>query len=101
MGQKLSPPDLALYQAVDEVLFYVWDPIGVSRSPWARDEYQSYLPQVFQFVREGQSEEAIANFLTAITAERMGLSLTAERDLEVAWLLLEWRSLVSDKYSNF
>lgn len=39
MGQKLSAPHLALYRAVDEVLHYVWDLIGASAFPQARNEY--------------------------------------------------------------
>lgn len=61
--ERDAPPDLALYRAVDEVLHYIWDPIGVSGVPEARDEYQGYLPQVFKLVRERQSEETIANYL--------------------------------------
>ena len=73
MGQKLSPPDLALYRAVDEVLHYIWDPIGVSGVPEARDEYQGYLPQVFKLVRERQSEETIANYLGTIATGGSGV----------------------------
>lgn len=47
MGKQLSPFERELYQRVDEVLHYVWDPIGVSDAPEARDEYFSYLPIVF------------------------------------------------------
>jgi len=99
MGQKLSPPDLALYRAVDEVLHYVWDPIGVSGIPEARDEYQSYLPQVFKLVRERQSEDAIASYLSTIATERMGLSERKEHDLEVAQLLLNWQSVIHEKFA--
>jgi hypothetical protein len=99
MGQKLSPPDLALYRAVDEVLHYIWDPIGVSGVPEARDEYQGYLPQVFKLVRERQSEETIANYLGTIATERMGLSERKERDLEVAQLLLNWQSVIHEKFA--
>lgn len=101
MGHKLSPPDLALYRAVDEVLFYVWDPIGVSPSPYARDEYHGYLSQVFALVRDGASEETIAGLLGAATTERMGLPLTPERDLEIARQLLEWRSVIADQYADY
>jgi hypothetical protein len=97
MGQKLSPPDLALYRAVDEVLHYIWDPIGVSGVPEARDEYQSYLPQVFKLVREKQSEEAIASYLNMIATERMGLSARKEHDLDVAQLLLNWQSVIREQ----
>jgi hypothetical protein len=47
MGSRMSPKDDALYQAVGEVMHYIWDPIGVAGVPQARDEYYSYVPQVF------------------------------------------------------
>ena len=50
MGKKLDPQQMELYRATDEVLHYIWDPIGVSDAPNARDEYSSYLPQVFKML---------------------------------------------------
>ncbi len=32
MGSKMTDPDLTLYQMVDEILYYLWDPIGVANS---------------------------------------------------------------------
>lgn len=96
MGQKLSAPDLALYRAVDEVLHDVWDPIGVCGLPQARDEYHSYLPQVFGLLREGVDESAIAASLTSVTTERMGLSSQPDHDQEVARILLDWKESMRD-----
>lgn len=96
MGQKLSAPDLSLYRAVDEVLHYVWDPIGVCGVPQARDEYHGYLPQVFGLLRDGADQFAIAAFLTSITTERMGLSSRPDHDSEVARILLDWKESVRD-----
>ena len=95
MGQKLSEPDLALYRAVDEVLHYVWDPIGVSFHPEARDEYRGYLPQVFGLLRQGADESKIAAYLTAVTTDRMGLSPRSDHDNEVARLLLSWKQRIA------
>lgn len=95
MGQKLSEPDLALYRAVDEVLHYVWDPIGVSAIPEARDEYYGYLPHVFRLVREEADELKIAAYLTSVTTERMRLSPRSEQDLAVARLLLSWEQSIA------
>lgn len=41
MGHKLSQADMDLYRAVDEVLHFIWDPIGVRGFPEARDEYHA------------------------------------------------------------
>ena len=74
MGKKLPPDQLRFYEFIDEVLFNEWDPIGVSDTPEARDEYQGYLPQVFSKAMSGESTQDIANYLREIETERMGLS---------------------------
>jgi hypothetical protein len=94
MGTKLSPKALRLYRAVDEVLHYVWDPIGIAHVPEARDEYYSYLPQVFDMVRDARDEPAIASYLGKVRVDRMGLPARPDFDLAVARLLLEWKSYV-------
>lgn len=99
MGTKLSPKDQALYRAVDEVLHYVWDPIGVSGEPQARDEYHGYLPHVFGLLLNGASEERIAAYLSEVVTARMGLSANSQHDREVANLLLNWMGYINDKFA--
>ena len=99
MGEKLSPPDLELYRAVDEVLHYVWDPIGVSTIPQARDEYHSYLPNVFGCLRNGESSQSIAAYLNAVTTNRMGLSANAQHDLKVAEILIDWQDSINGNFA--
>jgi hypothetical protein len=62
MGKKLPPRQLELYQAIDEILWRDWDPIGVFGIDGARDEYQMYLPQVYQLALEGDRAK-IADYL--------------------------------------
>jgi len=67
LGKRLSSKEIELYKRVDEILFYEWDPIGVSSSifdSWARDEYYPYLPKVFKLVMKGCSVESIAAYFT-------------------------------------
>src|SRR5258705_11825482 len=97
MGSRLSPQDQALYRRTDEVLHYVWDPIGVSRAPEARDEYHSYLPQVFGLLKADADAESIAAHLTEISTRRMGLDPNRKHDLEVAQLLVHWRQVVGEQ----
>lgn len=94
MGEKLTPPELALYRAVDEVLHYVWDPIGVAGAPEARNEYYGYLPSVYDLVKNDGEAAAIALYLTEVAVERMGLSQNLEHDLKVARLLIRWKEIV-------
>ena len=88
MGKKLPPDQLDLYKRIDEILFYKWDPIGVSDIDWSRDEYHSYLPRVFSMALEYETPEKIAEFLTTISTDNMGLSSRPKHDLKIAELVL-------------
>ncbi|CAA0102247.1 Uncharacterised protein [BD1-7 clade bacterium] len=89
MEMKLPPDQLELYKRIDEILFYKWDPIGVSDSDWARDEYQSYLPRVFAYAMEYNSPEPLAKFLRVVSTEVMGLPAAAKHDQDIAELIIE------------
>lgn len=95
MGSKLTNTERKLYKAVDEVIHYIWDPIGVSDVPEARDEYYSYLPQVFSMLQADQSAKEIASHLKWIATDRMGLAEQPEHDLAAANLLLQWKEAVA------
>lgn len=89
MGKKLPSDQLELYKRIDEILFYEWDPIGVSDSDWARDEYQSYLPRVFAYAMKSKSPEPIAKYLSVVSTENMGLSAAPEHDMKIAKIIIE------------
>jgi hypothetical protein len=95
VGQELSKSQLALYRAVDEVLHYVWDPVGVSEFPEARDEYHAYLPQVFQMLQKRSTAVEIAQYLSMVSAGHMGLKANLDHDLKVAQLMLTWQKSVA------
>jgi hypothetical protein len=86
--------DRDLYRMVDEVLHYVWDPIGVAGEPRARDEYYGYVPAVFKLLRDGAEASNIAAHLQEIATAGMGLPPNADRDARAAALLLEWKEIV-------
>jgi hypothetical protein len=92
---QLSPHDLALYRAVDEVLHYLWDPIGVASVPEARDEYHGYLPHVFGMLRSGSNEDELAEYLGDVATNRMGLSARPDHDRVIARQLVNWRTALS------
>jgi hypothetical protein len=100
VGQKLSPEHKALYRRVDEVLHYVWDPIGVAGTPEARDEYDSYAPHVFSMLIHDASSAEIAKFLVTTETEAMGLSgseRVQERADEVVQILERWREYIRER----
>jgi hypothetical protein len=94
LGQKLSPEDLRLYRLCDEALFYLWDPIGVSDAPEARDEYESYLPRVFALVKASDRVALIA-YLNDILGERMGLRPDSEASVRAADFMLRSRDWIA------
>jgi hypothetical protein len=97
MGRKLSAYEKDVFRYCNEVLHYVWDPIGVAGSPHARFEYDSYVPGVVSLLFSGASASDIAKHLTQITTESMGLSAGRRRDLKTAELLVEWRKLLQER----
>ena len=56
---KMSPEHKALYKSVDEILWNDWDPIGVNDIA-PRDEYQSYVPEIFSMLIHNKTEKEIA-----------------------------------------
>ena len=88
---------MELYKRVDEVLHYVWDPIGIGGSPAARDEYYGYLPQVFGLVRDSADAKQIADYLTHVEEDRMGLKPDPAKAKEAAELMLEHRDWIASQ----
>ncbi|WP_175820729.1 hypothetical protein [Burkholderia sp. BCC0419] len=95
MGRKLTDTESELYRRVDEVLYYVWDPIGVATCPAARNEYHGYLPKVFAMLQEGMDASLIAAYLDNVTTESMGLDSNPGHSKRVAELLLDWKAEAS------
>lgn len=85
---------MKLYRQIDDILHYMWDPIGVAGIAQARDEYHSYLPQVFQFVLKQKTQNEIAEYLINIEENRMGLSPNKKAALEIAEALLNTREAI-------
>ena len=96
MGHTLPPNEAELYDRCNEVLHYIWDPIGVSGSVSARDEYDAYIPPIFALVNENAPSSEIAGALVRFVSERMELTPDRKKAQEVAELLLEWRERIND-----
>jgi len=86
--------DNEFYKRCDEILHYVWDPIGVQDIPEARDEYHGYLPQVFKLVKADADQIKIAEYLDRTQKNDIGLSSNPSKNLKVAAILLDWRAAI-------
>jgi hypothetical protein len=84
-----------LERRVDEVLFYVWDPIGVSDTPAARGEYSSYTMTILKCVLE-EDLKKIASQLSKIESSSMGLTTNKINNLKIAELLVDFKYAVEE-----
>jgi hypothetical protein len=69
----MSEKDDELLTRIDEVLHYLWDPIGVNDLPAARDEYGSYARVVFGMLKRGASDGEISKYLLDIRVINIGM----------------------------
>lgn len=99
MKNSLTPIEKELYRRTDEILHYLWDPIGVRGVPQARDEYHSYLPTVFSRLIGNYKDHEIASYLIKIEEGSMGLTPNKEKAIEIAQTLLETKEWLIDENS--
>jgi hypothetical protein len=80
-------------RGVRRLLMEYWDPIGVSNTPEAADEYDAYLGSVAQMLRERAPRSQIEAYLQQTSTDHMGLEDTNEsaaRRRTTVSRLLEW-----------
>lgn len=64
----------SIIDAIRKVLVQHWDPIGImDDAEWPRDEYDSYIGEVYRYLARGESVEFIARHLCFIEETAMGL----------------------------
>ncbi|MBN2376495.1 MAG: hypothetical protein JXD22_08845 [Sedimentisphaerales bacterium] len=88
--------DKEIWRRVDEVLYYIWDPIGVAEEPYARAEYESYVPMVLQLVEQNDTIQPISAYLEEIINNRMGLSADKKHCDYTAEILLFHKKAIKD-----
>jgi len=100
MAQRMSPHQSELYRRVDEILHYLWDPIGIAGIPEARDEYNSYASPVFSRLVNPSENGEIANYLIKIEGEWMGLSVSQkarDRAAEIEDILKNYKEVIYER----
>jgi hypothetical protein len=83
-------PTQRFHLVVDEVLHYMWDPIGVAGTPEARYEYAGYVARVVQFALTND-EEGIKGYLRRMETQHMGVVGDVVRCAEVADSVMRWK----------
>ncbi|PKV62388.1 hypothetical protein [Pontibacter ramchanderi] len=80
--------DFLLYKRIDEILWYDWDPIAINNVA-PRDEYQAYVPEVYNLRKSGATRGEIAQHLHELENKKMGMDGDLERCLEIADKILQ------------
>jgi hypothetical protein len=84
-----------LVRRCGEVLFYVWDPAGVSPCPDVRDEYDSYAVRLAGHLQMGADEDRVMEILAEIEKKWFGMETDERVVREIAALLCKWRDLLA------
>jgi hypothetical protein len=69
-----------IQQSIRKILFFDWDPIGISHDSKLDDEYDAYVGRVYRILAGTTSEDDIIRYLHRIELEGMGLP---DRDPEL------------------
>ncbi len=82
METNMTQRDQEIYEEIDEILYFDWNPIGDKKLP--RDEYQNYTPKIFNLKKLGSSCETIAQTLSELEFLIMGQFGDMERCTKIA-----------------
>jgi hypothetical protein len=64
-----------LWQAVKEVLFQEWDPIGINSNPLCGDEYDSYVSTIVRLLKAEADEYKITEH-SQLATRQYGIELS-------------------------
>jgi hypothetical protein len=67
-----------------------WDPIGVSSTPEAYDEYYAYIGPLARRLRSGADASAVAEYLADVQTEQMGLPMRPDELGDIADSVVRW-----------
>ena len=84
-----------LTRRIDEVLYYLWDPIGVSDEPCARGEYSTYVDSIYNLVIQEEDTKLIT-MLSEIESAYMGLNKNMEKNKLIAKRLINEKHAVEN-----
>ena len=91
MSNELQRKDAELFRRIEEVVHYIWDPIGIREHPGARDEYSGYLTAIYENVKS-EDLESLVEYMKWVVGN-MGLNFNREDAYKAARVMLKWKGL--------
>ena len=71
----------AIHVAIADILCRDWDPIDIGDEPETHDEYDTYVGGIYRLLASGASPERVAEHLSSVERESMGLDPSRSQDL--------------------
>ena len=88
------PKDAELYRRIEEVVHYVWDPIGICQNPQARNEHSGYVRSIYGNGKADDLDGLIAYMRWVL--ENMGLQIESEKMTNAAQVMLDWKKYIDE-----
>ena len=82
----------ALQLQIRDVLLQDWDPIGIKQMPDAQDEYDEYVPEIYDLLMGSKPVGDILDVLLRIEEHHMGLPADWQHTSSIACRLFSLRS---------
>ena len=79
------------HESIRAILLKDWDPIGVADIPEARDEYDSYVGQLYLMLIRHEPRHTLVDHLWRVETEHMGLAGNRRHTEAIADSLLRLR----------
>ena len=103
MKKQTEEMQSELERRVSEVLFYVWDPIGVNGMPACRSEYDDYVPIIAAYLMHNFDEAGLDALMLFVMETWIGIQLSKKarrkaQHLDALRHLMEWKKDLSAKF---
>jgi len=87
MANSNASEELA-YGIIRQALWNNWDPIGVRTFSEPKDEYDAYVPVIYNLLKSGASQAEIFDYLWTLETRHMGLEGDMRNTYEFSKLLV-------------
>jgi hypothetical protein len=88
MNNITTAKDFVLYQKIDDILWFDWDPLGINVIA-PNDEYKSYVIDIFDLVNAKADRQTIAEHLFKIETINMAKGGSIEKCHTIAEKILK------------
>lgn len=82
-----------LFEFIEDLLSCEWDPLGLNGFG-PRDEYQTYVPQIFSLAVGNATADQIAQKLRSLETETIGVAGDLEKCKQLARIIVQKKEIL-------